>query len=69
MAPTKPVTKADAPNPALPAIDEDLETQKLRGQTDSQKAIRKFHEGEFQKNDPVTGKPREKGDSVLEDSK
>jgi len=61
--------RADLPNPTLPAVDEDLEIKKQRGQTESQQAMRKYHEGEFQKNDPVTGEAREDGDAVLEDSK
>ncbi len=78
MAPTTPskaesrpgqTARLDAPNPIRPEVDEDLELKKVRGQTDSQKAMKKYHEGEFQKNDPVTGEPREKGDKVLDDSK
>jgi len=74
MPPTTPAKaenrpSADRPNPTTPQVDEELEVKKARGQTDSQKAIKKYHEGEFQKNDPITGEAREKGDKVLDDSK
>lgn len=61
--------QVDGVNPVLPEPDYDLEIQKARGQTESQKAIRKYHETEFQKNDPVTGEKREDGDKVLADTK
>ncbi len=69
--PVSPMTtaKLDGPNPRRPEVDHDLELKKLRGETDSQKAIKEYHEGEFQTHDPVTGEAREKGDKVLEDSK
>ncbi len=50
----------------LPEVDNDLELQKARGQTDSQKAMKKYHEGKFQSHDPTSGEKRDKFDSVSE---
>jgi hypothetical protein len=51
-----PQTGAYAP---LPEVDAQAESDKLRGQTESQKEIESYHEGEFQTHDPVTGKKRD----------
>jgi len=48
----------------LPQADNDLELQKARGQTESQKQMKAFHEGRFQSHDPVSGEKRDKHDSV-----
>jgi hypothetical protein len=37
------------------------ELDKARGTTESQQALRKYHEGEFQTTDPVTGEARNPG--------
>ncbi len=50
----------------LPEADDDLELQKARGQTESQKQMKAFHEGRFQSHDPVSGQKRDKHDSVNE---
>ncbi len=50
----------------LPEADDDLELQKARGQTESQKQMKAFHEGRFQSHDPVSGQKRDKYDSVNE---
>lgn len=50
----------------LPQADDDLELQKARGQTESQKQMKAFHEGRFQSHDPVSGQKRDKHDSVNE---
>lgn len=52
----------------LPEADADLETQKARGQTESQKQIREYHEGRFQTHEPTANKRRDKADAVREDS-
>lgn len=56
--------RIDAPNPVLPEVDEDLERQKARGQTESQKQERAFFEGRFQTHEATADKKRDKGDSV-----
>lgn len=63
-----PGARLDLPNPKYPQVDEELERQKARGQTESQKREREFYEGRFQTNDPATGKKRDKHDSVREDA-
>ena len=52
----------------LPEVDDDLELQKARGQTESQKQMREYHENEFQSTDPTSGKPRDEFDSVKQDA-
>lgn len=44
----------------LPAIDLKAEKEKTAGKTDSQQAVKKYHEGKFQTHDPVTGLARDK---------
>jgi hypothetical protein len=44
----------------LPEIDKAAEKAKTAGQTDSQQAVKKYHEGSFQTHDPVTGLERDK---------
>lgn len=36
------------------------ELAKVRGETDSQKSVKAYHEGKFQTHDPVTGEKRDK---------
>lgn len=52
--------KTEAPAPAkAPLTDIGEEQKKAAGQTDSQREIRKYHEGEFQTHDPITGEKRD----------
>jgi hypothetical protein len=51
-----PQTGAYAP---LPEVDAEEESDKLHGQTESQKEIESYHKGAFQTHDPVTGKKRD----------
>lgn len=41
------------------AADMTEEQKKAAGQTDSQKAMREYHEGKFQTHDPITGEKRD----------
>lgn len=63
-AAAKETARAAAPTPAVAAAakrEEEtagIEREKLHGETDSQRKIREYHEGEFQTTDPVTGQKR-----------
>lgn len=57
--------KSDAPTPAkAPVTDLAEEQKKAAGQTDSQREIREYHEGEFQTHDPITGEKRDLDEPV-----
>ena len=40
------------------------EQKKAAGQTDSQKALREYHETTFQKQDPITGEERDADERI-----
>jgi hypothetical protein len=52
--------KAPAAESETVEVDYAAEKVKTAGQTDSQQAVKSYHEGKFQTHDPVTGLERDK---------